>query len=165
MPCKPFSSTLGLRPLDVSSTSPVVTTKNVCPWGVPGKNTGVGCHALPQEILLTPTEPVSPALQVDSLLLSHQGNRKMPLDIPDVPWQWEKGGIVLVENQCPNQSGTLLCLTDTHGNILLTKGSKTALCLEGRAWKFTRVFPSPPALLFEQPWGAHNNNNNNNNKV
>ena len=72
VPCKPFSSTLGLRPLDVSSTSPVVTTKNVCPWGVPGKNTGVGCHALPQEILLTPTEPVSPALQVDSLLLSHQ---------------------------------------------------------------------------------------------
>ena len=44
----------------------------------PGKITGMGCHALLQGIFPTPgIEPVSPAapaLQVDSLPLSHQGN-------------------------------------------------------------------------------------------
>ena len=43
----------------------------------PGKNTGVGCHALLQGILLIqiePSPPVAPALQVDSLPLSHLGS-------------------------------------------------------------------------------------------
>ena len=43
----------------------------LCPWDSPGKNTGVGCHALLQGIFptwgLNPCLPVSPALQVDSL--------------------------------------------------------------------------------------------------
>ena len=31
-----------------------------CPWGSPGKNTGVGCHALLQRIFLNPgIEPIS----------------------------------------------------------------------------------------------------------
>ena len=29
------------------------TSRLVCPWDSPGKNTGVGCHALLQEIFLT----------------------------------------------------------------------------------------------------------------
>ena len=42
---------------------------------VPGKNTGVGCHFLLQGIFLTQgSNPVSPALQADSLPLSHQGS-------------------------------------------------------------------------------------------
>ena len=45
--------------------------------GFVGKNTAVGCHSLLQEIFLTqvsnPHLCVSPALQVDSLLLSYQG--------------------------------------------------------------------------------------------
>ena len=45
----------------------------LCPWDSPGKNTGAGCRALLQGNLLYPgTESESPALQVDSLLLSHQ---------------------------------------------------------------------------------------------
>ena len=43
----------------------------------PGKNTGVGCHALLQGNLpdpgIEPMYPMAPALQADSLLLSHQG--------------------------------------------------------------------------------------------
>ena len=42
----------------------------------------VGCHALLQGIFLTPGSepvfPVVPSLQVDSLLLSYQGNPKIP---------------------------------------------------------------------------------------
>ena len=49
-----------------------------CPWDSPGKNTGVGWHFLLQGIFLTqgikPASPVSPALQADSLPLSHQGS-------------------------------------------------------------------------------------------
>ena len=40
----------------------------LCPWDSPGKNTGVGCHALLQGI-----EPRSPALQADSLLAELTG--------------------------------------------------------------------------------------------
>ena len=44
-----------------------------CPWDVPGKNTGVGCHFLFGGNLPDPgIEPMSPALQADSLLLSYQ---------------------------------------------------------------------------------------------
>jgi len=47
----------------------------LCPWGSPGKNTGVGCHFLLQGNLpdsgIKPLSSSSPALQVDSLLLSH----------------------------------------------------------------------------------------------
>ena len=42
----------------------------------PGKNTGVGCHALFQGIFnpgIEPMSPVVPALQVGYLPLSHQG--------------------------------------------------------------------------------------------
>ena len=46
------------------------TARLLCPWDFPGKNTGVGCHALLQgKDLPSPgIEPRSPALQVDSLL-------------------------------------------------------------------------------------------------
>ena len=49
----------------------------LCPWASPGKNTGVGCHFLSQEIFLT--EGSNPCVwhwQVDSLPLSHQGSPK-----------------------------------------------------------------------------------------
>ena len=50
------------------------------PWDSPEKNTGVGCHFLlpnPQNLPtpgIEPTSPVSPAMQADSLPLSHQGS-------------------------------------------------------------------------------------------
>ena len=53
-------------------------TRLLCPWDYPGKNTGVGCHDPPPGDLpdpgIKPTSPAAPALQVDSLPLSHQGS-------------------------------------------------------------------------------------------
>ena len=47
-------------------------TRLLCLWDFPGKNTGVGCHALLQGDLTNPgIKSVSPALQADSLPLSH----------------------------------------------------------------------------------------------
>ena len=50
----------------------------LCPWDSPGKNIGVGSHFLLQGIVPiqgpNPHLPGSPALQADSLLLSHQGS-------------------------------------------------------------------------------------------
>ena len=47
----------------------------LCPWDSPGKNTGVGSHTLLQGNLpqpgIEPTSVASPALQADSLPLSH----------------------------------------------------------------------------------------------
>ena len=34
-------------------------TRLLCPWDSPGKNTGVGCHALLPGIFLTQIEPLS----------------------------------------------------------------------------------------------------------
>ena len=44
----------------------------LCPWKLPGRNTEAGCHLLlqgiflTQELSLSPTSPVSPAMQADS---------------------------------------------------------------------------------------------------
>ena len=47
----------------------------LCPWGSPGKNTGVGCHALLQGIFPTQGRDSSLLpLQVDSLPLSQWGS-------------------------------------------------------------------------------------------
>ena len=51
----------------------------LCPWDSPGKNTGVGCHFLLQEIFpIKPMSPVSCLLhwQEDSLALNHLGSLK-----------------------------------------------------------------------------------------
>ena len=53
----------------------------LCPRDFPGKDTGMGCHFFLQGIFLSQGSnpcswsPVSPALQVESLPLSHQGQR------------------------------------------------------------------------------------------
>ena len=44
------------------------------PWNSPGKNTGVGCHALPGDLPNPGIEPGYPALQADSLLSEPPGN-------------------------------------------------------------------------------------------
>ena len=56
---------------------PEYPARLLCPWACPGKNTGVGCHFLLQGIFLTQGQNSrlhvsSPALQVDTLPLSHQ---------------------------------------------------------------------------------------------
>ena len=60
--------------------------EDVCPWGSPGKNTGVGCHALKWDLPdpgIKPVFPAATALQVDSLPLSHQGSAYEFTTIPD----------------------------------------------------------------------------------
>ena len=52
------------------------------PWNSPGKNTGVSSRALLQGIFLTQGSPASPALQVNSLPLSHQGSPSIHKQIP-----------------------------------------------------------------------------------
>ena len=50
-------------------------TRLLCPWNFPGKNTGVGCHFLLQEIFLTQgSNSHLPQRHADSLPLSHLGN-------------------------------------------------------------------------------------------
>ena len=55
-----------------------------CPWDFSGKNTGVGCYFLfpPTRDLpdsgIESVSPAAPALQADSLPLSHQGNLRIP---------------------------------------------------------------------------------------
>ena len=50
-------------------------TRLLCPWDSAGKNTGVGCHFLLQEMLLTQrSDPRLLHRQASSLPLSHQGN-------------------------------------------------------------------------------------------
>ena len=49
------------------------STKLLCPWDFPGKNTGVGCHFLLQGLFLT--QGSNPRLlQMSSVPLSHQGS-------------------------------------------------------------------------------------------
>ena len=49
--------------------------KLLCPWDSPGKNTGVGCHFLPQGIFRTQGSNLPLLLwQADSLSLSHLGS-------------------------------------------------------------------------------------------
>ena len=70
-----FNSFIDFTPLKVKvlvtnlcPTPWTVAHQLLCPWNNPGKNTGVGCHALLQRIVLTlGIEPRSPALQADSL--------------------------------------------------------------------------------------------------
>ena len=51
----------------------------LCPWDSPGKNTGVGGHALLQGIFPTPgTEPGSPALPADCLSSAPSGKMGCP---------------------------------------------------------------------------------------
>ena len=50
-------------------------TRLLCPWNFPGKNTGVGCHFLPQEIFPTQgSNPGLPRCRQTLYHLSHQGS-------------------------------------------------------------------------------------------
>ena len=70
-----------LSPVQLFATPQTVAARLLHPWDFPGENTGVGCHFLLQGDLpnpgLKPLSPESPALQADSLLLSHWGSPTM----------------------------------------------------------------------------------------
>ena len=54
-------------------------TRLLCSWNSPGKNTGVGCHILLQEIFLTQGLNSHLQWQADSLSLSQQGSPRSVL--------------------------------------------------------------------------------------
>ena len=60
------------------------------PWDFSSKNIGVGCHFLLQDDFPNPgIEPTSPALQVDSLPLSHWGSSKCYIHVSNlIPMRW-----------------------------------------------------------------------------
>ena len=65
-----------------------------CPWGSPGKSTGVGCHFLFRGNLPNPgIEPKSPALQEDSL----------PSEQPGKPKNAGVGSLFLLQGIFPTQ--------------------------------------------------------------
>ena len=51
-------------------------TRLLCPWNSPGKNTGVGCHALLQRIF--PTQGSNPGLQHCREILHHLSHQESP---------------------------------------------------------------------------------------
>ena len=60
--------------VQLSVTTKTQPTRLLCPWGFPGKVTGVSCHFLLQEIFLTQrSNPHLLHWQADSLPLSQQG--------------------------------------------------------------------------------------------
>ena len=73
------------------------STRLLCLWDFPGKNTGVVCHLLLQGVFLT--QGLYLCLlhwQVDSLPLSHQGSPTQTVlincsNIPGIPW-WSSEG-------------------------------------------------------------------------
>ena len=73
MPAKLLRLYPTLRP---SGLSP---TRLLCPWDSPGKNTGVGCHALFQGIF--PTQEWNP----HPLCLLHWQRGSLPLETPGKP--------------------------------------------------------------------------------
>ena len=62
-----------------SSLQPYGTAKLLRPWGFPGKNTGVGCHFLHQEIL--PTQGLNSGLPHCRQTLYPLSHQKIPLRI------------------------------------------------------------------------------------
>ena len=65
----------------VSSSLPLYglqPTRLLCPWDSPGKNPGVGCHALLQGTFPRGIKPRSPTLQADSLPSELSGKPKNP---------------------------------------------------------------------------------------
>ena len=106
----PSHCTLGCCGKQCSTLPPhgLQPTRPLCPWGFPGKNTGVGCHFLLQGIF--PAQGSNPCLlrwQADSLPLSHQGSLHSPL-WPNPNWGWgpgyDKAITPLLSEQGPNLS-------------------------------------------------------------
>ena len=70
------------------ATHGLKSSRLLCPWDFSGKNFGVGCHYLLQEIF--PTQGLNLHFlhwQVDSLLLSHQGSPLCPLGESYPGWE------------------------------------------------------------------------------
>ena len=61
----------------------------LCPWDSPGKNTGVGCHALLQGIF--PTQGLNPGLLHYRQILYHLSHQENPSILEWVAYSFTKG--------------------------------------------------------------------------
>ena len=118
-------------------------TRLLCPWNSPGKNTGVGCHALDPGI-----ESGSPALQADSLPSEPPGKPPYPGALP-IPWI----SLRTLINTSKSPSGF------NFGNIPCSPWS---MVIHGLAKLYLLLFPSVisiptpcPANHWERSWGDY----------
>ena len=95
----------------------IVAARLLCPWDSPGKNTGVGNHALLQGVF--PTQGSSPCIwsllpwQVHSLPLApHRGFPEMVKNLPAMQGPW----VLFLNQEDPLEKGTA-----THSSILARK--------------------------------------------
>ena len=97
------------------SLQPHGLTRFLCPWDVPGKNTGVGCHILLQEIF--PTQGLNPGLPHCMQMfyhLSHQGSH--------LTWR-----IIIVDLENTYAMGCI-CLAVSKGEISFCLLSQRIVC-------------------------------------
>ena len=76
---------------DFLSPFGLLPARLLCPWDCPGKNTGVGCHALLQGIFWTQGWSLCLLYLLHCrlilYLLSHRGRQGLPISPPLTPWQ------------------------------------------------------------------------------
>ena len=109
----------------------------LCPWDSPGKNTGVGCHALLQGIF--PTQGSNPGLPHCRRILyclSHQGSPKLLVVCPYYPFNNYK-----IYSFIPGISG--LCL---HLFISIIISRVLWMILIFFIWKHLRCFRKTVSL-------------------
>ena len=86
-----------------------VTSRHLCPWGSPSRNTGVGCHALLRGSSQPRIGPRSPALQADSSWS----------ELPEDLFKWERKWKLLSRVQLFEPRGLrparFLCPWDSPG--------------------------------------------------
>ena len=104
-------------PMDCSPPGPL------CPWDSPGKNTGVGCHALLQEIFPTPGwNPGLPHCRQILYCLSHQESPSMDMDLDSlVPPGEGPGGLLCCSPRGCEESDTTEWLNSNSKRLLNNK--------------------------------------------
>ena len=89
-------------PIQLSAPPWTVSTRLLCPWNFPAKNTGVGCHFLLQGIFLIQVSNVHLLhllhWQVDSLPLSPLGSTYL-LTVGGICWSIINSIFVMFENR------------------------------------------------------------------
>ena len=82
----------------------------LCPWDSPGKNTGVGCHALLQEIF--PTQGSNPGLPHFRWILYHLSHQGSPRLLGQVAYLFSRTAPNVTFDGCTlqgaNKSGTIV---------------------------------------------------------